>query len=73
MADKERAQPVVLEYAQRERPFETPTQRVFQGIFVALVLVFGMLCLFDGFLLGGLVFLGMGTFFAAVMFFPVHH
>ena len=73
MDDKAGVQPVVLEYAQRERPFETPTQRVFQGIFVALILVFGLLCLFGGFILGGSVFLGMGAFFAAVMFFPLHH
>ena len=73
MGDHDHAQSVVLNYRQPEHPFETRTQRVFQGLFVALVLVYGLLCVFDGFRLGGAVFLGMGGFFAGVMFFPVYY
>ncbi len=73
MGDEDRGQPVMLEYGQPERPFETPAQRVLQGCFAAFGLVSGMLCLLEGNLFGAMAFLGTGAFYAMVMFFPLHH
>jgi hypothetical protein len=72
MEGDERSHPLVLEYRQAARPFETRAQRVFQRCFVALALVFGLLCIFDGSAVTGMAFVGIGSFFAMVMFFPIH-